>query len=305
MRDLGVDYCHDSGNEEEHYQHGYYGRLLEYNFQLSQLQQRVSEKLSNPSQPIPQDQTSCHLAVLQSAVQDVLEYSLHFMDILKGSIVSNRPTAPSQSLPTVSTVTSPLLTASRSVNQTISPRRMQSQTFFPTPPSENQPDKHRDGFCISDLYDEVDAPVIFAAMSCYTCLFGIYGIILFELQQFIVFSSFSDDNLSAALIGYTAATTNTRSNREYLQLQLMFGESVRMLAQVETCLGLPEQHCVAAAVARGSQDGPLRNTVAVALLDALVGQGYGTCSLHGLENDGERRSLKEIIRTINQYFGMF
>lgn len=224
------------------------------------------------------------------------------MEILKGAIVSNRLAATSQSVPTVSTVTPPLLTTSRSVHQN---RNIQTPAFFSTPRSEHQPDQHNDGYCVSDCEGEVDLPILFAVMNCYACVFGIYSTILFRLQQHIIFSPLSDDQLSANLMGYHPTTALTESHREYLQLRFIFGESVHMLAQLETCLGVPEQYCVAAAVVSGSEDGPLSNSVAAALLDALAGQGYGTCGGSDVTNDGAPYSLKEIIQTINQYFKMF
>jgi hypothetical protein len=277
-------------NREQHWDQENLRRLLDMNMYLLDCQHSVSQKLLMLGNMSP----TIAVHNLQTALQSVLEYSRQFIQTVKlcsqgeaadfqdaTSITANGMTVPLP-IPSQSRRPSCLQTGGETVLS-------QPEVVFP----QGSQTYTRQG-----RFDDVQISLILAIINCYTCLVGSYHIIFsYLLQELMASSPFAPQ--PSPIFPSFAYATDSEPNRE-LHLRYIFSNSMRMLAELEATLSLPERHSVASLPGQGGNrpDGILASPSSSVLLDSLASQGFGLC-VNGLATG--KNSLKEIVQAINQF----
>ncbi|CRG86816.1 hypothetical protein PISL3812_03828 [Talaromyces islandicus] len=289
----GFDYeerfpCLD--NREQHWDQENLRRLLDMNMYLLDCQRSVSQKLLMLGNMSP----TIAVHNLQTALQSVLAYSHQFLEVvacIQGETANPAACQVAASM-TANGMIVPLPTPSQSRRPSCLPTGVETGLGQPETlaPQGNQ----------TGRFEDVQISLILAIINCYTCLVGSYHIIFSYLLQELMANSPFAPQPSPIFPSFEYAT-GSEPNRE-LHLRCIFNNSMRMLAELETTLGLPERHSVASSPGQQQQtnraDGILASPSSSVLLDSLASQGFGLC-VNGLATG--KNSLKEIVQAINQF----
>lgn len=260
------------------------------NMHLLDCQQSVSQKLLMLGNMSP----TVAVHNLQTALQSVLTYSHQFIQTVE--LCSQGETADFHAATSIAAngMIVPLPTPSQSRR----PSCLQSGGEAGLGQPEGLAPQGSPTYSRQGRFDDVQISLVLAIINCYTCLVGSYHIIFSYLLQELMASSPFAPQPSPIFPSYAYAT-DSEPNRE-LHLRCIFDNSMRMLAQLESTLSLPERHSVASLPGQGGHrpDGILASPSSSVLLDSLTSQGFGLC-VNGLATG--KNSLKEIVQAINQF----
>lgn len=279
-------------NREQHWDQENLRRLLDMNMYLLDCQHSVSQKLLMLGNMSP----TIAVHNLQTALQSVLAYSHQFLETVK--LCSQGEAAGALSCQAATSMAAngmivPLPTPNQSRRPSCLPAGVETGLGQPEPLPQGSPTYARSG-----RFDDVQISLTLAIINCYTCLVGSYHIIFSYLLQELMASSPFAPHPSPIFPSFTAYATDSEPNRE-LHLRCIFNNSMRMLAELEATLSLPERHSVASLPGQTiSADGILASPSSSVLLDSLASQGFGMC-VNGLATG--KNSLKEIVQAINQF----
>jgi hypothetical protein len=277
-------------NREQHWDQENLRRLLDMNMYLLDCQHSVSQKLLMLGNMSP----TIAVHNLQTALQSVLEYSRQFLQTVK--LCSQGEAADFQAATSITTngMIMPLPTPSQSRRPSC--LQIGGETGLGQP--EAVVPQGSQTYTQQGRFDDVQISLILAIINCYACLVGSYHIIFsYLLQELMASSPFAPQ--PSPIFPSFAYATDSEPNRE-LHLRYIFNNSMRMLAELEATLSLPETHSVASLPGQGSSrpDGILASPSSSVLLDSLASQGFGMC-VNGLATG--KNSLKEIVQAINQF----
>lgn len=270
-----------------------------------------------------------HVALnnLELTSQNVLRYSQQFLDVVKLFVEGGYPTMATVSMAGpmaantfISRIQTPAQsrrpshnqqTTASTVDSTLGPGSKASVPSQISPVATYTSSFSSQSSWQGGQFEDVQVSLILATINCYTCLVGSYHIVLSYLLHELMAVTTPEQNqqTSPTISGFAAAfaaTAHVQQPDRDAQLRLIFQNCMRMLAQLELSLGIPEQHCVASwalpflgAGQHHRQNGVLSSPMASILLSTLVSQKFGLC-VNGLAS--AKNSMKEIISTINQFF---
>lgn len=278
--DLSYD---DKGVFRPNREQMYCRSLLDLNIHFLDCQQSLSQGLAMPGSSTPATPMEISMTSLDYAVRTVLACSERFMNAVR-SLGNDHPfeisvqcLASSDISARVALLGQPEMQLSAGIISG-SPSEWQPGLLPPVEPSSSSFKRPR-------RWADMDAPTVIAALSCYTCLIGMYHLVLSYILQEVIVPSPLETRSTPAVRHPLAHSDRVQEP----QLRMLFLTMTQMLGRIEHSIGFPETRRVALQADDGSR--VASHPVAAALLDTHCGNGVGD----------RRNMVEEMIQTLRQY----
>lgn len=258
------------------WEHMYCRSLLDLNIQFLDCERRLSQGFVMPGcSTTLVTSMECNLTSLDYAVQTVIACSERFMNAVRVSGSDDQFDASITGF----TMSNP-------------PEIQLPAGIFSISSSESRPGLlPQAGQLPSSCYRrptrwaDMDAPAVIAALSCYTCLIGMYHLVLSYILQEVTVPSPLETR-------FTPAFRHPLAHSERIQepqLRMLFLTMTQMLGRVENSLGLPETGHGALQDDQGSRIAS--HPVAAGLLNTYCGNGVGD----------RQKMVEDMIQRLRQY----